>query len=533
MDQSVNLARHFARLVWLLLREPANIDEQKGLVRALVMVAKEGETSLETAAGQLTANGHVIPAVLSGVPEVAERMTAQGISRIAMGAGASAADLLGAARALAGASSTAPSPAPDASVRFITRGALPNIDFGEVLEIPPPPLPPPPRVSAPSISPPRSSQDTSKGADTPTTRADGDGGASVDAGSRGGMVDHFSPARLASATPPELLARLDATQNPDELDAVLDALARIGEDAARDAKPAVASEIFYRIVRRERDVREPGVKRAFVLTVKRLAKPAMLRSLVAEMARGPERREEYLAVLVRTGEDAADTLIEQLVEASAPSERRMYFNVLSRLQAGVPTLLHMLGDERWDVARNAAALLGEMQAPAAEKPLSDLLHHDDERVRHAATISLMRLGTPRSMQTIQEAFKDQAPQIRMQAAAALVARTDVKTAALLLQALDQEKDEEVAAAFLIALGRLATGDAVDRLIATAEADRGMFRKRPVALRVAAVQGLAEARTPEAIMALKELQHDKDEDVQASAVYALGRTARRSEARPAQ
>jgi HEAT repeat protein len=137
----------------------------------------------------------------------------------------------------------------------------------------------------------------------------------------------------------------------------------------------------------------------------------------------------------------------------------------------------------------------------------------------------MRLGTPKSMQTIQEAFKDKAPQIRMQAAAALVARTDVRTAALLLRALDDEQDDEVAAAFLIALGRLATGDAVDRLIATAEADRGLFRKKSVALRVAAVQGLAEARTPEAIATLKNLQADRDEDVQATAVYALGRASR--------
>jgi HEAT repeat protein len=137
----------------------------------------------------------------------------------------------------------------------------------------------------------------------------------------------------------------------------------------------------------------------------------------------------------------------------------------------------------------------------------------------------MRLGTSKAMQTIQEAFKDKAPQVRMQAAAALVTRKDVRTAALLLRALDDEKDDEVAAAFLIALGRLATGDAVDRLIATAEADRGLFRKKPVALRVAAVQGLAEARTPEAMATLKALQADKDEDVQATAVYALGRTTR--------
>ncbi|HET9010641.1 MAG TPA: HEAT repeat domain-containing protein, partial [Gemmatimonadaceae bacterium] len=154
-----------------------------------------------------------------------------------------------------------------------------------------------------------------------------------------------------------------------------------------------------------------------------------------------------------------------------------------------------------------------------------LLHHDDERVRHAATVALMRLGTARSLPTIQEALKDRAPQLRMQAAAALVGRKENNVTGLLLKALDDERDEEVCASFLIALGRLATPDAVARLIATAEPDKGLFRKKPVALRVAAVQGLSEARSDVAVEALKALQADKDEDVRATAVYALGRRAR--------
>jgi HEAT repeat protein len=49
----------------------------------------------------------------------------------------------------------------------------------------------------------------------------------------------------------------------------------------------------------------------------------------------------------------------------------------------------------------------------------------------------------------------------------------------------------------------------------------------VALRVAAVQALAEARTDAALAALTALQGDKDEDVRATAVYALGRRSRTS------
>ena len=136
---------------------------------------------------------------------------------------------------------------------------------------------------------------------------------------------------------------------------------------------------------REHDARESDVKRAFVLTVKRLTKPALLQAVVTDLTGSAEANARARLVLARTGEDGADAVIEQLAAEEGRKARLVFFDVLVQLQAGVPTLLHMLGDARWYVARNAAALLGEMQAREAEKPLAALLHHDDERVRHAAT----------------------------------------------------------------------------------------------------------------------------------------------------
>jgi hypothetical protein len=485
MDYSITFARHFARLVWLLLNEPASVDEQKGVLRALVTIAKEGFVTLGIRAGQLTANGTALPSALSGVPEVVARMTSHGLPRIDVSGGATAADLLGAARMLASESMTGPvsrggsvryGATPDASLPAVSGGvraaALPPLDFGEVIDDPLPPV--------------------------------------------------TSPA----ASPADPLSQLDSETSAERLPGVLDDLAVRAEEAMREERPAAATEILYRIVRRERDVQELGLKRAFVLTVKRLATPALLRAVVAELASSPETRQDSLAALARAGEEGADVLIERLAAEEGRAERRVCFDALVQLQAGIPTLIHMLGDPRWYVARNAAALLGEMQAREAELPLVALLHHDDERVRHAATLSLMRLGTPRSLQTIQEALKDVAPQIRMQAAASLVGRQESNVTELLLRALDDERDDEAQAAFLLALGQVATPEAVERLIATAEPDRALFRKRSVALRVAAVQALAEARTPEALRALKALQGDRDEDVRATAVYVLGRRERR-------
>ena len=518
MDYSLTFARHFARLVWLLAYEPTNIDEQKASLRALVTIAKEGFVALGTRGGELTANGTAVPLALSGVADVVARMTAHAARTIDVDRSATAPDILRVARqlvaegapvAVSGATARfgGASPTPTGAATAVPAPArpavLPDLDFGEVLDDPiaaalerATPLRPMPAVPAPS------------------------GGGR---GATGGMFDQFAATRATSATPQELLARLDGESAPTALIELLDELAARAEEAMRDDRPIVATEIFHRIVQRERDAHEFEVKRAFVLTVKRLTKPAVLKAVVRDLTR--DRRDAALAVLARTGEDGADAVIEQLAAEEGRGERLAYFEALVQLQAGVPTLLHMLGDPRWYVARNAAAILGEMQARDAEKPLAGLLHHDDERVRHAATVALMRLGTARSFPTIQEALKDGAPQLRMQAAAALVGRKETNVTSLLLKALDEERDDEVCASFLIALGRIATPDAVARLIATAEPDKGLFRKKPVALRVAAVQGLSEARSDVAVKALKALQSDKDEDVRATAVYALGRRAR--------
>ena len=348
----------------------------------------------------------------------------------------------------------------------------------------------------------------------------------------GGMFAQFAASRTPTASHTDLLAQLDAASGVNVLTQVLDDLVAIAEAAARDAKQSLVCEILCRVTRREPQIHEFEAKRAFVMAQRRLAKPTLLRAIVQELPHAGDQRDTYIAVLARAGEDGADALIEQIAAISGQNERRVYFDALLQLQAGVPTLIHMLGDARWFVARNAAELLGEMQAREAEPRLTELLRHSDDRVRRAATSALMRLGTSRAMQAIQDALKDGAPAMRMQAAAALVTRKDVKTAATLVRALEEEKDEEVQAAFLVALGKLATPDAVQRLLKAVEAERGIFKKKGTAYRVAAVQGLGESRTAEATEALKGLQSDKDEEVREAATFALVRIARQA-APPAQ
>jgi len=480
MDQSATFARLFVRLVWLALREPTNVEEQKVTLRALVTVSRSGAVRLEMRQGTIAANDQEVPALLPGVAELRERMTAKGLRAIEADASATAADLLGAARSLA----DVPGAGSGASVRLVSAAPVPA---APVQAAPPPAAPPPPaRVNT-----------------TPN-----------------GLFEHFAAARPSAGTPGALLESFDAATGATLLTRLLDELVRTAEDAAREGNQALATDVFHRIVARERQMHDADLRRAFMLTIRRLSHSAVLRAVARGLVRDSARRDQQLAVLARTGEDGADALIEQLVAAEERSDRRIYFDALLELRAGVPTLLHMLGDPRWFVARNAAVLLGELGTPDAEQPLSELLHHDDERVRHAATIALMRLGTARSMPAIEAALRDGAPQIRLQAAAILVERRADASAAPLIDALDAEKDDEVKAGFYQALGSFGTPEAVQKLISAAQPERGIFRRKPVALRIAAIQALAAAATPAALDALVALQGDREKEVQRAAVEAL-------------
>jgi HEAT repeat protein len=506
MDQSATFARHFARLVSLLLSEPTNVAEQKVTLRVLVTLARAGAVRLEMRQGTIAANDEAISPLLPGVADLRERMMALGMRAVEFDVGATAADVLGAARQLG----DVPKGTVGESVRMVS--ATPPAP----VEVQPSAAPAPAeRSPAPIQTPPPAAPPVLPAVPKPAPLVP----------AADGLFEHFVAARPAAGTPAALFETFDAATGAPLLTRLLDELVRTAEAAVRDGDHALVSEIFHRIVARERQVHDADARRSFMLTIRRLSRGAVLRTVAQGLVRAPGRREQQLAVLTRTGEDGADALIEQLAAAEERSERRIYFDALLELRAGVPTLLHMLGDPRWFVARNAAALLGELGSPEAEQPLSELLHHDDERVRHAATIALMRLGTPRSMPAIEQALRDSAPQIRMQAAAMLVERRGDASLEPLFAALESEKDEEVKSAFYQALGHFATAEAVEKLIAAAQPERGLFRRKPVALRIAAIQALAMAGTPTALDAMVALQADRDGDVQRAAVEALEKKVR--------
>ena len=87
MEPAVTAVRHFARLVWLLLHDAANVDEQKAALRALVLSTKDAPLPLVTHDDQLVVNGTVVAPAFAGVTDMAARMAAHGLCGIDFVAG--------------------------------------------------------------------------------------------------------------------------------------------------------------------------------------------------------------------------------------------------------------------------------------------------------------------------------------------------------------------------------------------------------------------------------------------------------------
>ena len=331
----------------------------------------------------------------------------------------------------------------------------------------------------------------------------------------------FKTKSLASLSDDELIEQMRSGVTPHNALRILDEVASVAEARARENNWEVVARVFDIIVTDENAAEaDADVKRSYTIALRRLTKPTLLRGIAGLLPRRPEFRDALQAVLLRLGADGAEALIDLLTSADSLTDRRAYLAALVKIRDAVPTLTHLLGDNRWFVVRNAIDLLGEMRAVEAESALLETANHREERVRRSAATALSRLATPRAIQTVQHMLSDSVAEVRIHAVQGLGTVKSARVVAVLARALDSEADGEVQAMILAALGRQGTDDAVARLTKAAEPAGGLFKRKPTVFRVSAVQALAEANTPAALAALRRFVDDRDRDVRHTAVRAL-------------
>jgi hypothetical protein len=478
MDNSLTLARYFARLVWLLVHQGQAVNEQKGALRAVVTVSKDSSVRLRNKEGRLAVNGLVMPQALTGVQELAERLVAHAIEEIEIDQSAAPAELLTLARLLA-ADSTTSSDAANFSQKL---AAL----RGETVRVKRVAVPEPAAVST--------------------------GGAPA--------ADVAAPDGT-EARARKLAARLTDATGPGAAQQALDEIAHLAEQATREGRTPAVAAIFSALLDREDTLTDPGVRREFLVTVRRLTKPTILRPVAVMLVTHPATASNTERILERVGQDGVDAVVDQYTGSRSGAERRIYAGVLSRLTAARESLVQMLTDPRWHIIRQAAEFLGELGAEEAERPLAELLRHHDERVRRAATRALSRIESSFTLDAVARAVTDAAPSVRLEAVAGLALRKGGRAGSMLAKAIDSEAEPEVQYAILAALGRVATPEAVQKLSKAAEAASGLFASRKNSgLRVAAVFALGEAHTPGALNTLHGLANDKDRDVRDAAAKTL-------------
>lgn len=511
-DYPVAFARHFARLIWLLLNDMTAYDAQLATLRALVNASREGSVSLAVDDWRLLVNGSELSDRFSGAQDLMAQFIEHSVSELVAEHNASPAELLGVARILSG------TPMPGDGGRNVQR-RLEALDARRVsvrLDARPSSAAgaAPVVESRPMLHVTRQAPDE---ADLDARAEEAELYYEQDAER---MFQSFSAMETPQVSMQKHFELLDAAHTPTVLTRQLDTLVQLANESARKERADVVADIFHGLIQREMPTDDRTVKRSFGMAIRRLCTPGVLKSVLSLLPRRRENYGQYMAIIARAEDAGAEALVEALVSAASISDRRSYFDAMLNCRSGVRVLLFMLGDERWFVVRNACDLLGELRVTEADTQLTGLLEHEDERVRAAAAGALAKIGTGVAAKGLRVALRDASPEVRERAASALGSTRGARSAASLIKAIDREEDIRVLMAMLTALGQIGTPDAVEKLVALAKPDSRLFKKNRTSLRAAAVHALADAKTPLAIATLQSLLRDKEKDVRGAAAWVL-------------
>ena len=206
-----------------------------------------------------------------------------------------------------------------------------------------------------------------------------------------------------------------------------------------------------------------GERRTFGIQVRRAIPRRAVEALVDLAERDASARERSAEVLRWIGLDAAEVIIERLVQGEAVGVRAFYYDVLGGMDGVYPLVTPMLTSHWSHEVRHGAALLGRMGQPAAVADLATLLTHRDESVRVVAVRAIGEIHDGPAAEPLRQALHDSNPRTRAAAAEAIAEWRGGALALLLAAALDGERDRDAWQALVTSLGRIGTAQTCDAL----------------------------------------------------------------------
>lgn len=334
-----------------------------------------------------------------------------------------------------------------------------------------------------------------------------------------GMM-HFVTLQSEAINPTmEVMSRLQDADSSDATSEALTQLLAAGEMATRQLEWKEVLQAAYGLVELEKKGGKEEQHRGYGIALRRLLPRSSLEKLARLTAHG-NMKAEATAVVRRMGADGTEVLLNLMVHSEDMTERRHYFSALKEMTEGGKLLIHMLSHDQWYVVRNVAELCGEMKEEKAVHSLAKHISHEDERVRRSVAGALAKIGGPGAVEPLRKALRDASPSVRLQAAQDLDGRRNRGLAMSLAVAAEEESRADIQSQMYLALGRIGSTEAIQALTKAAEPGKRTFlRRKPVAVRLSALQGLHIAG-PSASNALKDLLSDDETEIRDAAQKAL-------------
>jgi HEAT repeat protein len=238
--------------------------------------------------------------------------------------------------------------------------------------------------------------------------------------------------------------------------------------------------------------------------------------LVADARAPGDRRQIAAEALGALGERATPALFEAYLGAADDGVRDEYSRAIAAAPSARGYLVSRLAADNTTAARAAATLLGALGDAGAAGALAPLARHTDAGLRRAVVGALAMLGGTDASRTVVTALRDGDSGVRLEAAGGLARLGDRAFGPILLGRLKDEPDDFVVVALVDALATLKDARAVPQLAELAKGVSGVFRRFPVAVRVAAVRALVALGTPEALAAVAPFRVDRNPDLKDAA-----------------
>jgi HEAT repeats len=503
MTRSSAIADSLSRVVFLLRDEPDDKEAQKSAFRALLARVSEQAVHISIPDGRLAIDREIVDADIPGADALRRQLLSHGIGELALPASLTPPQLLTVLRALAAAPGTFPR-----LQQLADHFTVSGIDGITIV----PPVPA--RVSAPVAMP--ESPPPSQVVTDPKLVAIGPDAVNEESV---GLL-HFVTMEMKSLGElDELLLTLEKDPGSPQTGDLLNEVLAFGEMAAQKEQWTDLLRAACTLVNLETRLTDEHQRRLYGIAIRRLVNRRALEKF-AQLLHPTDSRPDATLILRRMGADSTEVLMQLLIAEQDVGQRRTYFNAVTQMTEGTELLVHMLGHDEWFVIRNVAELCGEMRLEAAVPALAKRMTHADERVRRAATSALGRIGSPGTIEPLRRALQDTSALVRMQAATSLDGVRAKNLVPALARLIEEESHPEVQREMLHALGRIGTHEATDILIGASKPGKGLFKKKPVSLRVESIEGLRLAGNQAAKAALQDLSQDKDEEVSRSASLAL-------------